>query len=170
VTNECDLSEVRHIAQQKFLELVESGAEWGSDGGIWGSWNFVRGPWSIWIALEGGMKLTLGEHKIWSKWPKIRRNPRVTSKGLPDKRDLAKIEKEAKEAKAEFEADPIVIAIRKIEKIHHDRRCEAAIKRMQDELKSACSGLQSELGKLEPLDAAQADSAFARFIRWAKNR
>jgi hypothetical protein len=154
VTTNCDLDEVRHIAQQKFLELVESGVEWKKAYDRNNRFGFITttfigysfGPWLV-RNSTAELALKLKGEKVWHRYRPYQPEEveYVVGKGGAVRPRKTKAWKEYQKAEAEFDADPIVVAIRKIEKVHTDRECEARRKQMEDALKTSCKALQEAL-------------------------
>jgi hypothetical protein len=145
VTTNCDLEEMKHIAQQKFLELVESGVEWKKIC-VSGYITYLFHSWAI-SKERGRVCIVLAGQEVAAKYAPYAPETvdLIIGKDGQSRPKQTKAWKEYQKAKAEYDADPIVVAIRKIEKVHTDRECEARRKQMEDALKTSCKVLQEAL-------------------------
>jgi hypothetical protein len=152
MTNECDLDEVRHIAQQKFVELVDSGVEWKKSEFL-GEVFFRFGPWTV-TNLMGHFGISLREEVVFSQFQPMRPKLEVMILGKDGvaKPKRTKERKEYEKAIREFEATPVVDAILRIDKVHKERECEARRKRAEDAMRESCRALQEalEIGSSAP--------------------
>jgi hypothetical protein len=140
MTTNCDLDEVRHIAQQKFLELVESGVEWKYElCGLW--FGYRAGGFevsSIVSCLSGGYEVKLAREVIWRRWRPAPRYARKNKNGSTNKADEKKAQNEWLLAQEDFDKDPMVVACKKV-------ICEHQKRQMEDALKTSCKALQEAL-------------------------
>jgi hypothetical protein len=135
---------MRHIAQQKFVELVNSGAARNATFDYYQHVEISFGSWSV-IYDTRGYIILLGNETIWTGHQPKRRVVRETAKGAPDKRDAAKAEKEYQAALAIFEDGPIVVAAKKLFKDAQERECEARRRSMEASIKASCKTLQEAI-------------------------
>lgn len=146
MTTNCDLEEMKHIVQQKFIELVDSGVEWEKS-----KWNGNAYKCGEWITESydgfGVLIVSLAGEEMWrAHKPYAPEDQEYVIEGTGQCKPKQTKERKAYEkALAAFEADPMVAAIRKIEKVHKDRECEKRRQEMQEALESSCKALQKAL-------------------------
>jgi hypothetical protein len=97
MTTNCDLDEVRHIAQQKFIEVVNSGAEFERDCYFW-----EHGDWSVDLDLypdgEHFLYISLNRVEVFCGWLKAGDNALLTAAKTAVRRAKARAETEQREA------------------------------------------------------------------------
>jgi hypothetical protein len=140
VTTNCDLDEVRHIAQQKFLELVESGVMWDRRAGITG-YEYCAANFRVsrtLLYVDRGYEVKLAGEPIFRRWEPSTRHVRRNKDGSANKADAKKALEEQVQAQEDFNKDPMVVACKKV-------ICEYEKRQMEDALKTSCKALQEAL-------------------------
>jgi hypothetical protein len=141
VTTNCDLEEMKHIAQQKFIELVDSGVEWKLDYTFGFGEEYRNGHYR---AYPKGFVTLCGED-IWNKrepdWREVKKN----KDGTYNKQDYARAEKEYAKALEEYKALPMVKAINTLKERRMAAERERQCLKMQKALESSCKALQEAL-------------------------
>lgn len=143
MTNKCDLEEMKHLAVQKFLELADSD-EWVSTKTSEG-----RPTLGNYIVYEG-----YGAYQIWLDWTTVFHadcpvlnmcNIKRTKNGNFNKAAKKKAE-DAYNAELEaFNANPVVVAIRKVLATVEEKECRKQEARMLKAMEDSCKSIQAAL-------------------------
>lgn len=141
MTTNCDLEEMKHIAQQKFIELVDSGVVFVSDITNYGMVQYVSNGFAVgnpFYSLPGGLKVELMGETIWQRMEPEMRHVKRNKDGKYNKADFLVAMEELSAAMDEYNADPMVIAARRVISDYNCRQIQSA-------LESSCKALQEAL-------------------------
>lgn len=148
--NNCDLDELKHQALQKFIELAD------------GEWTALRcgtamrfhfGKYTLECDhFDGSIWMYLGGEHIYKKWRPTRRIYKYNTayEAVPlNKKEQAAADKQYETDLEKYNADPVVVAAKKIYDRWFDAECKAKEEKMKKDMEESCKKLQKEVPALD---------------------
>ena len=146
----CDLDELKHQALQKFIEMADS------------KWSATRRSTSVGFQLgkyfldydrfRDGVWIYLGDTHIYMNTPPHLRTTKYGKnlEAVPlDEEEQTAADEEYKADLEKYEADPVVVAAKKIYGHWHTAECKAKEEQMKKDMEESCKRLQKEMSAID---------------------